>query len=195
MALTCGLLGADATTDCLNLPVAGLDDFIYLYNKSEIASITEASGVISAIAKVATTGVRSYKWQGPTGFLTGTYAQANVGQIPKYTHSLSFLAPNDSQLTLEEVEKLAKGRVVAVVAKFSSTVTATFRVYGKTVGLTATEIAGDEGSEENDGLPLITLASPTTPKAFYESKLPQHLLDTDYTTTLAALEADLTPNV
>ena len=183
MALNCSLLGSALTLDCSNPPLAGLESFVYLFNLVDKATVTQASDVISAITLAATkTG---YKWEGGTDFILGTYSLVSGRVINGFQHQLQLTVPEDDQAALSEIKNLANGRVFAAVAKrgFAEN---TIRIYGINQGLEVSEVSGDESNTDNAGLPLITL---TTPDGYKEPLPPQHMLSTDYATTIAALDA------
>lgn len=183
MALNCSLLGTAQTLSCTTPPLAGLESYIYLFNLAEKATVTSAADVISAITLAATkTG---FKWEGGTDFIQGTYELRSSRVVNGFGHSIQITLPNDSQAALSEVKNMANGRIFAAVAKRGSAEN-TVRIYGINHGMEITEVSGDESNTENEGLPLITIA---TPDGYKEPLPPQHMLSTDFATTIAALDA------
>ena len=192
MPLTCASLSAELAIDCDNAPVPGLDNYGYAFNKSEIATLAETADVITAITLNAVTGNQAYKFDGANAFINGTYSLITGGILKGFQHNVSVILPKDDQVGLTQLSNLVNAKTTWVLPKFASTDTATFRLYGKVQGLEGSEVSGDESNADTDGLPQITLSTPEGKK---ESKAPQHFLDTDYTTSLAALETLRTPVV
>lgn len=186
MALTCTTIASSQVINCNNLPVAGNDVFLYLFNLSDKGVVTQTGGVISAITLAG--AAVAYKWEGANDFVLSTYSIVTSRILNGFAHRLEIVAPNDSQIALNELKNLANGRVVGITSKFGS-VENTFRVHGLVHGLQAIEVTGDDSNADSEGLPTVALATPEGKK---EPLPPQHLLDTDYATTLAALEALLT---
>ena len=189
MALNCSLLGSALALDCSNPPLGGLESFVYLFNLEDKVSapiVGSGDNTVSTITLAATK--LAYKWQGGTDFILGTYDLRTGRVLNGFGHTVQLTVPEDDQDALTEIKNLANGRVVAVVVKrgFAEN---TFRIYGLQHGLEVSEVAGDESNTDNAGLPLITLA---TPDGYKEPLPPQHMLDTDYATTLAILEGLLT---
>lgn len=186
MALNCSLLGSAQTLSCDTPPLAGLESYIYLFNLADKATVTTVGGgddTISAITLAATkTG---FKWEGGTDFITGTYELRASRVVNGFGHSIQITLPNDSQAALTEIKNMANGRIFAAVAKRGSAEN-TVRIYGINHGMEISEVSGDESNTDNEGLPLITIA---TPEGYKEPLPPQHMLSTDFATTIAALDA------
>lgn len=190
MALTCTSISADLAIDCNSLPVAGLKDFAYLINSSDISGFSVAGdGSISGIT-LNSGGAQAFKYEVASNTLNSLYSQIQAGVINGFSHTLQMIYPQDDQAAIEELTKLSNGNVVAIVNKRGADGNGTFRVLGHTQGLVSTAIEGDDSNSDNSGLPSVTLA---TDDSFYEPKPPVHFLSTDYATSLAALEALLTP--
>lgn len=182
MPLTCALIASSQVIDCDDKPVAGLDNFLYLFNLSDKATTPETLGTITAITTLAVN--QMFKWEGGNNFVNGTYATVVGNVLNSFTHTLTITAPNDAQLGLNEIQNMANARVIGCVAKFGD-LTPTVRMYGRVHGMVG-DVVGDESSEDNDGLPLVTLS---TPPGKREPKLPQHVLSTDYPGTITMLDA------
>jgi hypothetical protein len=180
-------MSASLALGCTNLPVASLQPTFYFANKEDI-TFTVASGVITDFTMSGGTNI--YKWEGPSGstFLKGTYEQRQGTLLNGFGHSVTAVLLQDTQVALNELANINNGKFVVFMFKETSTGTPTIRVYGATHGLVATEITGDETGTDNEGLPGFVLS---TPEGVKESLAPQHYLDTDYATSLAAIVAAL----
>ena len=185
MSLTCTNVGADLTLACGSLPVAGLDSYVYLINKSQISAFTEASDIISAIT-LTSGGSKAWKWTGGNDFINGTYEAIEGRLATQFRHTITLIMPEDSQAALSEINNAANARFVAIVAKNAADGTYTFRVYGKSVGLKLTALTGDESNADTEGLPEVTFS---TPENLKEPKTPQHFYDgSAYSSTSTLLE-------
>jgi len=186
MALNCSLLGSALTLSCTAPPLAGLESFIYLFNLADKATAPIAGGGDDTVTTITLAALATgYKWEGGTDFIQGTYSLATGRVLNGFTHSVQLVVPTDTQAALTEVKNMANGRVFAAVVKRGYT-EKTIRLYGLQHGLEISEVAGDESNTENEGLPSITLS---TPEGYKEPLPPQHMLTTDYATTLAILDA------
>jgi hypothetical protein len=101
----------------------------------------------------------------------------------QFKHALNFLVYEISQLQKNNLQRLAKGRVIAVVENKGKDANA-FEIYGLNAGL---EIVPGVVRDPlaNGGGYLISLA---TMDGEFEPLLPQTLFSTDYTTTKALVE-------
>jgi len=186
MALNCSLIGSAQVLDCAAPPLAGLEPFVYLFNLSDKATAPIVGGGDDTVSTITLAATKTgYKWEGGTDFILGTYSLVTGRVLNGFAHQVQLTLPNDDQSALTEVKNMANGRIFAAVVKRGYTEN-TIRLYGLQHGLEISEVSGDESSTDNEGLPLITLS---TPDGYKEPLPPQHMLSTDFATTLAILDA------
>ena len=189
MGLVCNTINAGAAINCLVPPIAGVNNVCYMMNKDDVASMTtETDGSISAISMK--TGKQAFKFETGNTSINGLYTLKKSGVLNGFTHTGTIIYPADDQAAVENLAKFANSNVIMIINRRGEDGFGTFLMLGKSQGLVADNIEGDYSSGERDGLPFVTMS---TDEQFNEKKPPVHVLDTDYATTLTALEALLTP--
>ena len=165
--------------------IGGLREIGYIINKSDVASYTEASDVISAITLVE--DAVAYKIYTPTNQpFNGTQTALKEGTvINRFTNTASFVVLEHNATTAISMEALANGKYVCIIAnEYEGTGGASkWQVYGIERGLKATEITRDPYSEDSVGGWAVTMQEQGASKAAH------FFYDTDLETTEAALEA------
>lgn len=191
MALNCEeFLENDILKDCDEAPVAGLEVNILLFNKTQID--------YSALTFDGANDLLMTNFQllsGNTGYLLEGVKQSNsasselvvkdFGNFYKHLTAGAILNPSVGNMkSLESI--MSGGDFVAIVQRKWKGVDDedAFLVLGLDSGMTASSSTWN--SKENDGVELFELASAD---GFEEPKKPRVVLETDYSTTLAAFTA------
>lgn len=185
MAVACGSITQGSSADCNNIPLPGTEARLILMNYSDIEGYTETDGVISDIQMAP--GTFAYEF---LGFRTDVKKSEEVITpdigVPGFKHLVSFVVYEKTQEAKNNIENLVRGNVVAIIEQKGKN-TESFEVAGKGVGLEI--VAGPiRNAYENGGFFVINLAT-NDATGIIETKLPQTLLDTNYATTLALIEA------
>lgn len=188
----CAELSAGIAFDCDNLPVSGVEaDQLYLINREDIASLTfdPANNLLVTAITLKAGGKQAYLYEGINNSVRPSFENATDGFSPfKYTHTCEFRVFSRDAATKLQVNNMIGGDLVAIYVRKGETV----EIMGERVGLTNNTVVVNE--YEEDGAFLLTLSTDVD-QGEYEPKPPLSFLDTDFATTITALEALLTPTV
>ena len=192
MAEFCSALGADILADCINRPVAGVEQKLVLFPLDTLTTYTQTDGLATAMTLSAAgfviDGINDVL-RFENSFVRPAESQAG------FKHSLpGIIIRNISVATRNEINKLLVGgkKYAAVLerrAKGAAKADA-FLVFGPTYGLEVPDGGFVDNSNENDGMMVLTLTSPDFAK---EPRVPDVLLLTDYATTKTASDAGFAP--
>ena len=186
MAL-CALITQGATYDCDNPIVPGVNTRLILINKDEIATVTRASGYVEDITLAATK--TAFAFEGYRQSLNPEYRLVPAALSIGYDHQIKFQVFDISQEQKINLEKMALGRMVAVVENMNNEGNDdnVFEVYGLDVGMEITEMTRIARDLETQGSFSILLKTPD--EEGKEPKMPVTWFDTDYATTKALVDA------
>jgi len=186
----CGYLDADIQPACDALPIKGMETRIFILNFEDWLNATVTQGatvdIISAIALASTK--EAYEAIVPPNFPKERYtSEKGDSGYAIYTHEIDVLVEPTAEGKLF-AKDAGRGRFVVIAEKKAKGTDKedAFDVLGGDAGIEGT-ITYD--SDANDGHIAITIASPDA----RESGPPKTFFNTDYATTVAALEALLTP--
>jgi len=190
----CGLATMNILADPCKVPVGGQEVTVRLFNRSEITGYTYAAGnsyIVENMTMASTKKGFRYKGLMNTNNFKTDMVELKFTKMYQTTGDL-LLFTNNGQTIKEMDSALAKGDLVAIVENKAKGTDgdAAFDIHGIEVGLTARKISRDPSSTDSQGAWVISLGPP---KDQYESKPPLKFWDTDYATTLAALDAITTP--
>jgi len=190
----CGGITVGAAYDCNTPIVPGVNQRLILGNQGDIATILFDVVKPTLIKDITLkTGKAAYAFDGVRQSLTPQYELIPGTVTVGYLHTVNFLAFDISQAAKDNYEKMALGKLFAVIENKNALGNgdSVFEVYGLQVGLEASAITRIPADTETGGAFTISL---TTPEAEgKEPKMPQSWWDTDYATTLAKVEALLIP--
>lgn len=186
---TCGAITAGASYDCDNPLQPGVNPRVWLINKDDIASTTVGSNasVITAMTLKATKA--AYAFEGmrqsvdpQVQFVPQTFA---VG----YDHILNIQVFDISSTQKLNLEKMALGKMVAIVenANVAGNDDSVFEVFGLGVGMEVVTLT--RLSKDSETMGSFSIGLKTSDNEGKEAKLPLSFWNTNYATTLAAIEA------
>lgn len=180
--MSCGIITVGSDVACDAQSRGGTETTVTLINLSEIDSVTEASGRITVITLVATK--RAWQFTGWRNDVKKSDEVVNPGVgLNHFKHNCSFVIYERTQAQKDNIEKLAKGKFVAIIENKGKDADA-YEVLGVGVGLEI--VAGPiRNAHENGGFFMINLS---TPEGEFEKKLPQSL-GTDYADALVQIAA------
>lgn len=180
------LVTAAVEQSCANPIFTGHEQVGYLINRADVASITRADSVVSAITLAS--GKKAYRiYQETKQPFNGSNAEFAEGTVTnKVNKNVSFVILNDGSSIVEKItDQLLNGEFVVVLGRKWNNTTgeAKYRVIGAETGAKCTALTHDPDNADTDGGWSVTLTesnAPSTEVFFF---------DTDVATTQAALEA------
>lgn len=172
--LLAGCIGAD----CDNPVFAGMESKAWIFNKSEVASLTYDQtnpNLVTEItmkthevdhSDVAYTGY-TITQLGKTPFTGTNTALVEGNAANKFTETFNFVVPDNSPAAAMLLDNIANGKFVVVAQNQydGSDHKGAFQVFGAKKGLVATAMERDAYSEDNDGGWAVTLTSENTPNS------------------------------
>jgi hypothetical protein len=168
----CGDIDRGGSADCDNLPVGGTEARLILMNNGDIEGYTEdVDGNITGITLAG--GAFAYEFIGFRNDMKATQEAITPEVGPtRFKHGVGLNIYELTQLQKNNIEKLARGNVVAIVENRGKDANA-HEVFGKGVGLQI--VPGViRNAHENGGLYILSLATPDG-EGLTEPKLPQTL--------------------
>ena len=194
--MPCQLTTDFTPSDCRDVGVGGLTGAVYFidYDSWSRATITDAvsgNGSIEAIT-LNGTGDQAIKYDlFPNSMTPDTPFTKNDAGQSGFTHTVPmFISPSFRQLKNEWVGYGNFRRVVAIIVT-NNDVDSVAMVYGRTTGLELSAYSELPADQSTGGGFTITLTTPTT--TTLEVAPSDAFFNTDRATTIAALEALLTP--
>lgn len=189
MGICSHIIADDISASCTNPIFNGLEGVGYIWNKSDIASVTRSGSNDNIItAMTMATGMKGYtiSIDGKTPF-TGTTTELVEGNVAnKFNKTVVIqVMDNGPDVVNKVINELANGEFVVLVENKRNNATgdAKFELFGIDKGLHATAITNDKYGEEVDGGWLVTLVEEGTPKAA------TFFFDTDEATTRTDIAA------
>ena len=185
MATICGKITQGFDIDCDNPLQAGAEDTLILINRDDYlgAAITynlTNNQIIEDI--VLPTPAVAYAFEGKNNSIAPKYDFIKQAFAEVYNHEINFKVFTVSPESKLELEKMAKGTMVAIVNnKFKgANGNAAYEVYGADAGLVVTQNIRDIISQDNQGAFDIILKSNETS---LEPHMPKTFFNTDLATT------------
>lgn len=183
----CGAISAGVTTDCNNIPTAGIESTIWIANKADIASVTmdPANPTLATDITMVATKV-FYKYIGLKKIgkplvnnLKGVYANG-------FQHSIEFVILQNSPTAKLQLDLMNNGSLVAIVQNktIGTTGNQKYELYGREAGLEVEALTKDGDDADTLGGYKIVLKTADGDK---ENHLPATIFATDLATTDALI--------
>lgn len=170
--MSCGLITIGSTPDCDNIPVAGLSTRLILINYDDISAIYESDiGVVSIGMKDGKVGYEFFGFRNDVKKIEEV-AQ-NASSKNRFKHALSFVIYEATQTQKLNIERLSRGRFVAIAEKKGKEADS-FEMLGKECGL---EMATGQIRTSDQAVFTINLSTPDNQVEF-EPRLPQTVGET-----------------
>lgn len=168
----CGDIDRGSSADCDALPVGGTEARLILMNNGDIEGYTQdEDGNITNITLAD--GAFAYEFIGFRNDMKATQEAITPEVGPtRFKHGVGLNIYDLSQEQKNNIEKLARGNVVAIVENRGKDANA-HEVFGKSVGLQIVPSV-IRNAHENGGLYVLSLATPDG-EGLTEPKLPQTL--------------------
>lgn len=184
MAVCTYLISKEIQPDCSSPIFEGLETIGYIINKDDIKSVTEASGVVSALSLKTGTKAFTIQQLGKQPF-NGTGTEIAEGDyMNRFNRKVAFvILDNSPDISEKIVTPMANGEFVVIVEnkyKDASKKNA-FEIYGLDKGARASAIS--QTKYENMAGWSVELTEENTPNSG------KFFWDTDYDTSKADLEA------
>ena len=189
---SCGKISANILIDCDNPLTGGVNDRLILVNKDDWdqATITPGSGNVIANIVMATAAV-GFKFEGKNNSVEPRQALVKQRYAEVYDHEVTFKVFTADSDTKEQLEKLAKGKVVAIVENNwkGDDGKGAFEAYGVETGLFLQELERTLADADTQGAYNLVLRSSEQSK---ESHLPATIWSSSYAITKGIVDALLT---
>ena len=185
MAACGGVLGADILNDCAAKPTGGMEQVVYMFNRSELTATVDGSNANLVTALAVASTKKGYKL---TGFRKNMNAGADIivsdTSPKKWNQFFSFYNWNVEAAAVKNIDDLDDVVVVYESKSKGANTNGAFHMLGYPGGLFVS--ADTKRVNDNDGNRSIELTS----LAGSENLVSEHIvLSTNYATTLAMLEA------
>ena len=192
----CGQITQGAIFDC-DFPIApGVDERLILVNKDDwdeaviTYDVTDSFIITNAVLP---TGKQGWAFEGNRQSNNPQYNMIPTTVSIGYDHQVDFLVFDISAIQKENLEKMALGKMVAVVENNRGKGNGEnyFEVYGVEVGVEVITLSRIPSDAETAG--AFSLSLKTSDNAGKEPKMPPTWFDTDYNTTKALVDLLLIP--
>jgi len=183
----CGSITEGSSADCENLPAGGTRARAIVFNYDEVDSITkDVNGVVTDITLVA--GAYGYEFVGLGNSFQKSedFARSATTGLGQYKHKHSIIIYSRTQAVKEQVKKFGNGRFICALFNRGEDADA-IELAGENVGVQL--VAGEiRNAYANDSFFVLNFATPEGEIENETQPMPS-IFDTDYTTTVAMLEA------
>lgn len=169
--LLAGCIGAD----CDNPIFSGMESKAWIFNKSEIASLTydtQNPNIVTNITmKEVSAGVDAVGYTisqlGKQPFSGTNTSMVEGNTANKFNEVFSFVVPDNSPAAAMLLDNIANGKFVVVVKNeyTGSDNKGVYQIYGAKKGLVATSMERDAYGEDTDGGWAVTLTAENTPNS------------------------------
>lgn len=185
----CGEITKGVEPDCDFPLIGGADDALILYNSADLDSVVRNGTnkqIIEAINLAS--GKTAFCFQGKNNSVEPRAALVEQRYSEVYDHEVIFKGFNIGPDEKDQYERLAKGRVQAIVLNNfrGDDGVAAYELYGLGVGLKARELERIGADTETQGAYNIVLRTPDEVK---EPNLPNSIFLTNFATTKALVDA------
>jgi len=187
----CGLVDGNVEPDCDFLPQSGVEDTLYLINKSQIASVVyNNTNTLIVEDIILESGASAFKVIGMNNSNNTTWDMISLRFGKMYTHLVSFIGFDLSPAGYEQYKNMKDSKLVAVVINNfrGEDGNGAIKIYGLSAGLVCKKQTQDMSSEDTQGAVQIEFQSDSDNK-IYEPTPPHTLFVTDFATSKAIIEA------
>lgn len=187
---TCDKISDDILKDCDNPPAGGANDRLILFNFDDIDGNVTYDGTNPIIVTNITlaSGVRGYVYEGQNNSNEPRSALVKGRYVDSYDHEVRFKVFDNSPDAKEQIQKLGKGKVVALVQnnRKGSSGNSAFEIYGLETGLELQELERALANADTQGAYDLLIRNDEVSRP---ATLPHSLWDTSFATTLALVNS------
>lgn len=192
----CDGLTIGSIYDCDNPIAPGVNNRLLLGNLDDISAIAYDVTTVTIITNITMKlGKACFAFEGVRQSLNPQYQFIPQTVSVGYDHQIDFLVFDISQVQKDNVEAMGVQKIFGVVqnAQGAGNGDNFFEVYGSIVGLEM--LTGGRIPRELESQGALNLSLKTSDNEGKEPKMPQTWFETDFNTTLALVDALLTPAV
>lgn len=187
----CAKIVSGSSQDCENPIVAGLKDRLILINFDDFESaVVTLNGTNALIIEniVLPSGVVGYEFIGSRSSNTASSELVPKDFSELFTHKAGFKVFKNDGATKLNIEKIAKGRFVAIIENVSKGANgnSAYELLGNDAGIIATVVKRDANDDPTQGAYDIMLESSTKS---LEPHVPKTIYKTSYATTKAIVDS------
>lgn len=168
----------DFLYDCENPPAAGLEKEMLLINFYDIdrskSALDETNPIILKTLVLKEGKKANIIEQRKTSFSGTGVANAEGTYQNGFTHTVAFVAFDNSAESKQAQTNMVNGKFVAVIKNTSAPDNARYEIYGYYTGLSTPTMSQDKVASESSGCAAWTIASgmePTMPLSFYDTSI------------------------
>lgn len=189
--MNCAKISASVAVNCDNPIQGGTKDVLYLFNFDDILDATlTRNGSNSQIIEdiLLGSGITGYSFEGINSSTLPKNTFVKGRFLGAFDHEVNFKIWDLTPAIKEELEKMAKGRFVAIVENnYKGTAgNAAFEIYGLDSGLVLEAMERDPANADTQGAYDVTLKSSEQSR---EPHLPATFFNTSYANSKALVEA------
>ena len=192
----CDGLTIGSIYDCDNPIAPGVNNRLLLGNLDDISAITYDVTTVTIITDITMKSTKAcFAFEGVRQSMNPQYQFIPQTVSVGYDHQIDFLIFDISQLQKDNVEAMGVQKVFGVVqnAQGAGNGDNFFEVYGSIAGMEM--LTGGRIPRELETQGALNLSLKTSDNEGKEPKMPQTWFETDFNTTLALVDALLTPAV
>src|SRR3989304_589938 len=160
----CAALEGDLEPDCDNPIQGGVDDLLYLINKSDIASVTR-NGTNPQIIEdiILVSGATAFKVQGQNNSNNTRTELVKLTYTNAYNHFVDFIGFDLSPTGFQRYEEIANAQLVAIVVNNyrGASGNAAIKIYGLDAGLRSVTMTQDMASADTQGAIQVSIGTKT----------------------------------
>lgn len=188
--MECAKITQGVAVNCTNPVQGGTKDNLYLFNYSDIEdAVVTRNGQNTQIIEniVLASGVVGYRFEGQNNSNVPKVAMVKGAYSNSFDHEVNFKIFDLTPTIKSELEKMSKGRLVAIVENYykGTTGNAAFEIYGLDSGLILESLERDASNADTQGMYDVTLKSSEKSR---EQHLPASFFITSYAATKAIVE-------
>lgn len=188
MPPVCGSISADVSQDCDNPMVAGTKDRLILINFADKDSVVKNINPLIIEDMLLASGTQAYQYDGKNNSNGNNFELIVKDFAEVYKHKLPFKVFKNDGATKQQLELMAKGRVIAIVENNHKGLNgnSAFEILGLDSGLVLSVHTRDSNDDPTQGAHDLMLES--SDKSL-EPHVPATFFITDYATTKALVES------
>lgn len=183
----CGQITAGINVNCDEPIVSGVNDTIYLFNKTEVDSLTYGATKETVQGINLQTSATGFVFEGKNDSVDPKTELEKARFSTNHNHEVVFRVFDNSVAVKTQLNKMVNGKFLVAISNnhVNSTGDSAFEIYGEISGLEVAELDRLPSDVESEASWRVVLRTPERSK---EPRLPASFFETDYTTSKNNLE-------